>query len=181
MIVVCPSCQQRYRHAATFAGVPPTARCSACDESFELSAPKRSYVMIAPGGPQLAPQERAVIAPPRFDMDLPTDGSPALVPDLTAPFDSEVGVAPESVAASSAAALPARHGDRATSDQAAGPARTRPWVESLVALVPGGLGGAIGYHAAGPPGEDALTWAMMGAAVGLLVGWVWLLWITRAD
>jgi hypothetical protein len=59
--------------------------------------------------------------------------------------------------------------------------RTRAMLESVVALLPGGVGAVLAYHYAGPLGQDPITWAALGGAIGLLLGWACLLWITRGD
>lgn len=54
-------------------------------------------------------------------------------------------------------------------------------VESAIALLPAAVGAYIAYDLAGRQDQDPLTWAALGAAVGLLLGWTCLLWIARKD
>ena len=49
MIVVCPACRQRYRHAFPGGVAASTAHCSGCDERFPLSPSKAPYRIVAGG------------------------------------------------------------------------------------------------------------------------------------
>ena len=170
MIVACPSCQRRYRHDFVVAAAPPTARCSACDERFPLDRPKRSYRLVQPGlqspsgdvmpPPPIAaaPLEHQAEREMPMGIDMPT-GSPVAIDTLVEPGPAQAG--------SEARPRPA--------------SRLRALGESLVALIPSGLGAALAYHFSVPLGQDPITWAALGGAVGLLLGWACLLWITRGD
>jgi hypothetical protein len=46
VIVMCPSCHTRYRHAPPVDGGPNTARCGSCDEVFPFAPPRRQYVLL---------------------------------------------------------------------------------------------------------------------------------------
>ena len=77
-------------------------------------------------------------------------------------------------------------GREASTDQAAdvrprAARRSRSILESVVALFPCGIGAGMAYHFAGPWDQDPITWAALGGAIGLLLGWACLLWITRGD
>ena len=54
-------------------------------------------------------------------------------------------------------------------------------VEFLVAVVPASGGAAMAYHLAERQSQDPITWAALGGAIGLLLGWACLLWIGRDD
>jgi len=165
MIVVCPSCRQRYRHEIPIEAEPPLAHCSGCDERFELTPPKRSYVLA-----QMleAPVSSIEIDLPEVDPSTlaPEVTSQALQPGTAAVVTEPVESMPVPVAEDKPTSLTSRPGALA---------------ESLVALVPCGVGAAIAYYLAGLQGQDPVTWAALGGAVGLLLGWACLLWITRGD
>jgi hypothetical protein len=200
MIVVCPCCQRRYRH--DFAGdhAAPMAHCSACDERFPLALPKRTYV-LAEGG-------EAATAP-RFPLGADAPGlsgstSPAAAGDGTVIADDLSVSTPTETVSSIEIELPAA-GDLPPADDLSeaageiaevapeastdGAAEVRPRasrrgraiLESVVALFPCGIGAAMAYHFAGPYDQDPFTWAALGGAIGLLMGWACLLWITRGD
>jgi len=159
MIVACPSCQRRYRHDFVVAAAPPTARCSACDERFPLDRPKRSYRLVLP-----------VRQSPSGDLMPPP---PIAAPPLEQQVSAEIPVGIEMPTASPVAI------DTLVEPGPASPLRA--FGESLVALVPSGLGATLAYHFSGPLGQDPITWAALGGAVGLLLGWACLLWITHGD
>jgi hypothetical protein len=171
MIVACPSCQQRYRHDFVVAAVPPTARCSACDERFPLDRKKHSYRLVQPDlhsplrdvmppVPPAPTTPEAQPSDPAFDLGLEVPaGSPVAIDTVVDPDAVQAEVETRSRRVSSLRSLG----------------------ESLVALVPCGVGAVLAYHFSGPLGQDPITWAALGGAVGLLLGWACLLWITRGD
>jgi len=165
MIVACPSCRQRYRHEMPIEAESPLAHCSGCDERFELAPPKRSYV--------LAQMLDAPVS--SIEIDLPEVDPSTLAPELTS-----ATLQPDAAAAVTAPAesmpVPVACDEPASATSGLGTLS-----ESLVALVPCGVGAAIAYHLAGLEGQDPVTWAALGGAVGLLLGWACLLWITRGD
>jgi len=185
MIVVCPSCNRRYRHEMERPAAASVAHCSECDERFPLAPPKRTYVLADAG---TAPEP--ALPPFPVDRDLPpiADAPGPTADDLTIPLEAtpaspaEVefprvgGTDPEPAPA--ADAVPTESAAPGSPRPSAG---RRALVESLVALVPCGIGAGLAYHLAGPAGQDPVTWAALGGAVGLLVGWACLLWITRED
>ena len=132
-------------------------------------------------------------APPRFDIDMPNPEAARGIPDLAAvdeaptrfevpePQAAEVPLAPPPTfyEERTAPAQPAEELPVALESPPVRPRRPRAWVESLVPLVPCALGGVLTYHLAGPWGQDPVTWSALGAAMGLLVGWACLIWITR--
>jgi hypothetical protein len=58
------------------------------------------------------------------------------------------------------------------------PSRRR---ETLAAVIPAIIGGAVSYYVAGQQGGDPLAWTSLGGAAGLLLGWGCLLWMRRED
>jgi hypothetical protein len=203
MIVVCPCCNRRYRHDFEGDRVAAVAHCSTCDERFPLAQPKRTYVLAAAdspspvsvgtahAGPAVATREaradeggmRAGDLPvaatgatdPTVEIDLPLDDGDGAATDLArvqSPLETALGADGEGVETS------------AEPTEASGPEavpRTRAMLESVVALLPGGVGAALAYHYAGPLDQDPITWAALGGAIGLLLGWACLIWITRGD
>jgi hypothetical protein len=206
MIVVCPSCQQRYRHDHEAGATPAQAHCSACDERFALDRPKRAYRVVDAGSPaaahpgvgsddpltgappvtiDLPPTAQDATGPDGVGADVPRepDGTEAIAPPPAATAPTAETTVPEAVALPAATIA----ADEATVPEAIpGPAEKAPprretLPEILVALFPCGLGAAMAYHLAGPRGQDPITWAALGGAIGLLLGWACLLWITRGD
>jgi hypothetical protein len=199
MIVVCPSCQRRYRHEFGPGAPAAFARCSACHERFRLERPKRSYVLVAAGTPAAALPPVAgddpLMATPPVGIDLPPAPSPAAEPaaaelstspetaaepvaEPALPLDAEPPeLAPEAVPQAAREATEEAIEDETSTEAPQGPRL----LEGLVVLLPSGLGAAMAYHLAGPRGQDPITWAACGGAIGLLLGWVCLLWITRGE
>jgi hypothetical protein len=197
MIVSCPSCHQRYRHDFDVHPVSERAHCSSCDEHFELAVPKRQYMVVEAGSlPQPlwvpvvrddAPQPQAAAAS-SIEIDLPAAETPAVFDvDLSAaeaaPVSdvaamANVGSLDDAVSETGSEATP-----QAESVPAVQPAASvaGALLEGLVALVPCGIGAGLAYHFAGPMGQDPITWAALGGAIGLLLGWACLLWITHGD
>jgi hypothetical protein len=195
MIVSCPSCQQRYRHDFDVHAVGVEAHCTVCDEHFELAIPKRQYMVVEAGSPPQpvrmpvvqddVPGPAAAAAATSVEIELPA----AETPDV---FDVDT---PAAEATPVAAMADTASLDEVVEDPAAG-AVPQPdllpevWptgsisgalLEGLVALVPCGIGAGLAYHFAGPMGQDPITWAALGGAIGLLLGWACLLWITHGD
>jgi hypothetical protein len=188
MIVVCPSCQQHYRHAFGACAAAIRAHCSACDERFDLAPPKRRYVLIDDALPptvssveiELPRVETAGAFGTGFAPEVsgePLEAAPPPEPAVASPVTLPAETAPAEAAPAEAAS--------AESEPAAAAARAKPrhgaLLESLVALVPCSVGGGLAYHFAGLLGQDPITWAALGGAIGLLLGWACLLWITRGD
>jgi hypothetical protein len=180
MIVACPSCRQRFRHSVASPVAPATARCSACDERFPLLLPRASYrilgqegsatvpvgsrvPLVAPG-PAVVPP-RTATAPRPVAIELPIH-APVPIPTR---LEGEVGEEP-------LAPAPAESATRRR-----GPAPARALGEAVVAFTPCAAGAGLAYHFAGTLGQEPVTAATMGAAVGLLLGWACLLWITRGS
>lgn len=178
MIVVCPSCQQRYRHDFDAAQMAPVAHCSACDERFELPRPKRAYVLAsATAGPAAA--RHPVMPDRRPSTPASTGGAMAGTEDarrldIDLPPDRDGTTAAEP-------SVPTGGPEPAEPKEAKAGRRRSVVLESLVALFPCGVGAGVAYHFAGPLGQDPITWAALGGATGLLLGWACLLWITRGD
>jgi len=168
MIVVCPSCRQRYRHEIPVETPAPRAHCSGCDERFDLTPQKRSYVLAATL--TLAPTST-------IEIDLPSaDGATQYAPENAGkPFTIEAATEALEATLVRPAAPEAEEARPATAS------RYGAIGEALVALVPCGVGAAMAYHFAGLMDKDPITWAALGGAVGLLMGWACLLWITRED
>lgn len=200
MIVVCPCCQRRYRH--DFAGdhAAPMAHCSACDERFPLALPKRTYLLAEAGETTTAPRfpigmdapalsastpaaaagEGTVIADDlsvsthtetvsSIEIELPAAGDHPLVEDLTGTAAEIAEVGPDAAT------------DRDAEVRPGAARRGRTLLESVVALFPCAIGAGMAYHFSGPYDQDPITWAALGGAIGLLLGWACLLWITRGD
>jgi len=175
MIVSCPSCRQRYRHEFDVDVVSEPAHCSSCDEHFELAAPKRQYMVVAAGSP-----------PQPVRVPVVQDGVPS--PDAVAASSIEIDLPAVEATAVFDAGVPAAETTPAAKPQGDSvPAVRRvaslpgALLEGLVALVPCGVGAGLAYHFAGPMGQDPITWAALGGAIGLLLGWACLLWITHGD
>ena len=162
MIVVCPSCQQRYRHTPENGGTATLAHCSACDERFPLERQKRAYLVVDAAPHASAGLSDPLAGPAPASIDMPPTGEGVTVPAQADPAASE--------ATTPAARRPGT-----------GARPGRKLLEGMVALLPCGLGAGLAYHLAGPRGQDPITWAALGGAVGLLMGWACLLWITRGD
>jgi predicted Zn finger-like uncharacterized protein len=160
MIVVCPSCSTRYRHgAAAEAVAAATAECSRCDERFPLAPARRPYVIRGQQPAGVPPRIAALAAGP--------------VP----------GVADEAFAIDPPAGP--EHEQPAVATPAEAARRTAPGssavTEALVAVLPAVAGAGLAYDLAGRQHQDPVTWAALGGAVGLLLGWACLLWIARKD
>jgi hypothetical protein len=196
MIVVCPSCQRRYRHDFESDAAAPTAHCSACDERFRLTLPKRTYVLAAGGETSTAPRFPIGMGVPAASASLQETGADdgrVIVDDLPVSTDAETvsGIEIELPAAddlepaeevAEPAAEAAQLASEASTDARPRAARRRGSIlEPLVAFLPGGIGAGMAYHFAGPWDQDPVVWAALGGAIGLLLGWACLLWITRGD
>jgi len=172
MIVVCPSCHTRYRHGSGAAATAALAECSLCEERFELAPARRTYVIrgnghaATPSVPSDVARSDAAsaapLAPPpevSFTPAGPTDMPPPTVEWSDSPGDE--AAPPEPVKAKRAGSTAA--------------------VELLIAILPAVAGAGLAYDLAGRQHEDPITWAALGGAVGLLLGWACLLWIGRKD
>lgn len=204
MIVVCPSCRTRYRHEFDREAEESVAHCGGCDERFSLSEPKAPYRIMTPGlaaavacADVRAVSDVACTSEVEIEIEVPADAPLDLAPiEQQATFEQPAptepteswGPPPEPLvdpAAGAQAELPAEADGyaEAVPDEAAPVAPTRGGSlgEAALALVPSGLGAVVAYHAAGRLGQDPVTWASLGGAIGLLLGWACLLWITRGD
>lgn len=157
MIVRCPSCDTNYRHAAEGPSAGVVCRCARCDDTFPLAAPVRRYLVLPSGGGRI---------PVPRGMD-----DPLLAGRLGDALPSEVpAAAPADVTAGDRAAAPAPS-----------QAPPRRLVAALVTLIPSAYGAGLGYYLAGEYGVETFTWPVIGAAIGLLVGWGSLAWVRPKD
>lgn len=151
MIVTCPSCRTRYRHASAGSD-PGLGRCSRCDETFDLAPRARPYLLL-PASPI-----PAAMRPLPAGMD-----DPSLAAQLQG-----AGRAVEMV-------LPPGEGRSFRSDEAAAfvpPRRmAREWF-GLVLLT--ALGAAAGFHGAVIASGDPLNSTAAGTVGGLILGWSWI-------
>jgi hypothetical protein len=168
MIVACPSCHQRYRHEFDDGAAVTPAHCSGCDERFPLRRPKATYRVFAetlataavtdepPIAPAPAGPEKAAtpVAEEAFELEMPV-GEEIPVETVVQPEEPQSAPAPPRVTA------------------------TQSLVESLAAVAPTAGGAWIAYYFAGLLGRDPIAGAALGGALGLLLGWACLLWITR--
>ena len=184
MIVACPSCRQRFRHAAPLPAPSTLARCSACDERFPLLAPRSPYRIVRQPVPVSEPVGSSfatrtpipVVMPPPPPVAVLEPPPPVAVePPVHAPVSFRTLVSEEP---QEQTPLP-RPGVMPPPRRA--PARGRALGEATVAFAPCAAGAGLAYHFAGALGQDPITATAMGAAVGLLVGWACLLWITRGN
>jgi hypothetical protein len=200
MIVVCPCCQRRYRHEFEGDRASPVAHCSACDQRFPLALPKRTYVLAEGGETPTAPRfplGMGAPAPSGSTRANAAEDGRVIAADLSVSTPAETVSSVEielptaddpagAEAVTGTATEISQIGPEASPDQAAD-ARPRAarrggsLVESVVALFPCGIGAGMAYHFAGPWDQDPITWAALGGAIGLLLGWACLLWITRGD
>jgi hypothetical protein len=192
MIVLCPSCQTRFRHESAVAAASLHAECSRCDERFPLSGARRTYVLLPGTGRRV---ERSSIG-----MDDPTLAS--RVRDAVADTHVEDVAEPEReipftpAAAMTAAATtsmtarePEPEPERAPEPRAffdapapASAAKAPLGRQAAAALAPAGLAAIVAYALSrAQEGADPLVWAALGAALGLLVGWGCVHWIRRRD
>lgn len=161
MIVQCPSCHTRYRHdAEAFEAI--LAECGNCEETVPLVATKRRYALLSPQTTCRVVEDRAVLEPAASEAVSPVAGRVDEAPD-TLPESIESVEKPES------SGRPAR--ERPDS----GPA------DLGIALAPSAIGAVLAYYLAGQQNQDPVTWAALGGAMGLLLGWACLLWIRRND
>ncbi len=180
MIVICPSCRNRYRHDFA-ADAAQVAHCAACDERFEPVPAKRTYVLV-PG----AAVPRAGILPTAIGM-----GDPLLagtLPDASvdAGFGAPTPVSTDAVTVGqSSSPGPGSIGPALKSD---GPHRERrigtrvmAALDASIAVVPCGLGAGLAYYFAGSLNQDPIISAILGGVTGLLLGWACMLWIAHAD
>jgi len=200
MIVVCPCCQRRYRHDFESDRSAPTARCSACDERFPLAPPNRSYVLAVGGETSTAPRlpfgldacaasataeatgadDGRVIAD---DLSVATHAETVSSVEIELPAADDLSPtedATETVAEVSRVE-PAASAERVTDARPRAARLAGSILEGLVAFLPGGIGAGMAYHFAGPWDQDPVVWGALGGAIGLLLGWACLLWITRGD
>ncbi len=165
MIVLCPSCHNRYRH--DFQAAAQVAHCAACDERFEPVPPKRTYVLV-PGG------------------SVPETGSPPAAIGMDDPLlagkllDVSIGTGSDAPAAVSSDAAPSPESDGRQTEGRVGPGLTAA-LELAVAVVPCVLGAGLAYYFAGSLNQDPIIAAILGGVTGLLLGWACVIWIAQAD
>jgi hypothetical protein len=165
MIVLCPSCHTRYRHAGTAAAA--TAHCSRCDGRFPLAAARRTYVLL----PRTA--ARDAFRPRGMD-------DPGLARQLAGTAAAASGWPAAGGGVDLLGGAAGADGAVAASPFAPPLAQPRGLAVGLaVVFVPAAIGAGLAYTLAGAPGPDARSWSALGAAVGLLVGWGCLRWIRR--
>ena len=172
MIVACPSCQKRYRHEFDDDRAVTPAHCSGCDERFPLARPKATYRVYAESlavAPAAEPQ-------PAATPGLAPGGAEAAQPAADVAFELEMPIGEEIPVET--VVLPAEPQPAATPPRLTA---TQSLVESLVAVTPTAAGAWMAYHFAGLMGRDPIIGAALGGALGLLLGWACLLWITRRD
>lgn len=200
MIVVCPCCQRRYRHDFDGDRSAPMAHCSACDERFPLAAPKRTYVLAVGSETPMAPRfplgldASAASATPGAtgaddgrviadDLSVSTHAETVSSVEIELPAAGDPPPTEDAIetAAEVSQVEPAASAEEATEARPRAVRRGGSILEGLVAFLPGGLGAAMAYHFAGPWDQDPVVWGALGGAIGLLLGWACLLWITRGD
>ena len=161
VIVICPSCQNRYRHDFQI-DVAQVAHCGACDERFEPVPARRTYVLV-PATP-LAPAGMPPVAsaPVAVGMHDPLREGKLL----------DAALAPEFP--------PVPESDGPHEASRFGPQLTAV-LELAIAVVPCGLGAGLAYYFAGSLNQDPFISAILGGVTGLLLGWACVLWIAQAD
>ena len=156
MIVNCPSCTTLYRFDATAGAAAVLARCSRCDEQFDLSPTKRAYAIVETE----AAVDRAFGAPEPVRGGAehwnPPDGVNLGTFDYQA--EAEAATATEEIA-------PA--------------ARKSVMGEWLTALFLSTVGGGSGYYLAVLQEADLITFVAGGSAIGLVLGWAVIRWMAR--
>jgi predicted Zn finger-like uncharacterized protein len=198
VIVSCPSCRTRYRHAETGAAANLRARCSYCDEVFAL-VPRRSYL--------LAPRLRAVpVGVPAGDMRMTIGMDDPMLADRLRSTTLDAGASPRALTyrvvaepdASGSAAPQVGPADRVAGDSpdreiavpyaaGRGPRAgdrpvwrpSHPLREMIGSLLLSALGVCGGYQAALLLQEKPLLWMSGGAVAGLLLGWTWIRCVAR--
>ncbi len=186
LIVICPSCCNRYRHDFA-ADAAQVAHCAACDERFEPVPAKRTYVLV-PGG--AVPE--AGIPPTAIGMDDPLlagklldaslgagSGAPTPVSTDAVMVRESSSPGPGSIGATETAP-PALESEGPRSEGRIGP-RIMAALDASIAVVPCGLGAGLAYYFAGSLNQDPIVSAILGGVTGLLLGWACMLWIAHAD
>jgi hypothetical protein len=174
MIIACPSCHTRYRHGfgSGTAVVAVVAECSRCDEQFELPTARRTYILRGVDGgaaPASVEVPLAVASSPAPSRNMPESEDPVADGLYAQPPEPGIEGADASVAEPASEEL-----------QSATTARSSI-VELLISILPSVAGAGLAYDLASRRNEDPITWAALGGAVGLLLGWACLLWISRKD
>jgi hypothetical protein len=166
MIVLCPSCNTRYRHDPVEPAAAAMAECSRCDETFPMQESRRTYVLV--------PRQRPPAAIGMDDPSLAPRIVTADVPALTERILSGAGV----VDLPSAGDVLAGYG--LPEPETPAPRRSALF-EFLIAVIPPSAGASLAYHLASRDQLDPVAWSALGGAAGFLLGWGCLLWIRRKD
>ena len=166
MIVLCPSCNTRYRHDHVELAAEATAECSRCDERFPMQESRRTYVLV--------PRHRP---PASIGMD-----DPLLAPRIVATDESALNE--RILSGAGVVDLPstgeALVGNESPDTETPAPARSA-LLEFLIAVIPPSAGASLAYYLASRDQLDPVAWSALGGAAGFLLGWGCLLWIRRKD
>jgi hypothetical protein len=174
VIVSCPACEVNYRQVP-----PPTeailARCSECDETFQMEPPQATYRLVPVAGAAFFEPRQA------FETEVPAlPGVPSEEPPAIDAGAAEPGVEPGTEIGSAAAseAIAAELLADGPSEAKTGSRLSIYGVFLGLLLV--GVATASGYYLSLLGITDTLTGTAGGAGVGLLLAWAALRWTTRA-
>ena len=184
MIVSCPGCSTHYSHREDDA--LRIGRCSECDETFALSAPKRRYVVMpAVTSGRHDPLFAAGLAETRTQVDRPagTDGFPTMSDSMQVEDEGSFGSEFNDDEALYGTEETSQEGAEANEADADADAATRrpanPIRELLGVFILTGLGAAVGYHGSLEFGFAPLNAISAGLGLGLIFGWAWIRWAER--
>jgi hypothetical protein len=176
MIVACPCCSTRYRHAEPAVVAGALAKCSRCDETFPLTEPRRAYLVLPvsrmPAGVPLPvgmddPRLADRIGLPTFEAD-PRTGAANVEP-----LGDDGWAVPRNATTPETTTLPELSSAVPTLDaDAAAPitevlaevvsGRRRVWGPALVVGFAGGALAGLGAYWAGLPLAKAGAFALAG-------------------